>query len=696
MRQVRVLFALLSIASVLLAACGGTAPQEPAGQQPTAAPQAPAAQQPTAAAQAPAEQPTAAPAPAEPTAAPAEPTAAAAPAEPAAPAAESDLPVDVPREQVLVVDQIFRYSVVDNFNFFVPGPPSPTQQGLLYDTLWYLDQETGEWINSLAVDKPQYNADATQMTVKLRPGMMWSDGVEFSADDLVYTVNTLKNNPGMTWSAEMKLYVKDVQKTDNSTVVFTLNEPNIRFHTYFTARYNAVYMMAKHVWEKASDPKTFTNNPPVSLGAYTFAEADPNGFWMLYKRRDDWQKTTVGVINNKPGPQYILSVFYGDSAKKAIAVSRHNLDVLFDADIEAFQAIQGSTPTMRSWFADFPWAYPNELDFRYFGFNQSAAPYDNKDVRWALTLALDIVDLQTNYIGGVTRVTPLPMPATSLLMKLYGVPLEPWLEELTIDVGNGETFQPYDPDVPKKIAAWAREQGYNVPADEDTEGLRDRFGLGWWKHAPDVAEKLLLKNGFTKGADGKWLKPDGSPWTIKMIAAPDENDVYRLATGFQDQLKQFGIDVEIQSLERNPYTERQQNGDFEATSSWGLLAINANPDLWQALNSVHSRFFTPVGKSTAGSGSNNILRFKAPELDTFADDLSKINPDDPKVQELGQQALKYWVENMLTTNTISFKKFTSFDDTYWTGWPTSENPTRQPLYWFIGGRFTFADVEPKK
>jgi peptide/nickel transport system substrate-binding protein len=66
------------------------------------------------------------------------------------------------------------------------------------------------------------------------------------------------------------------------------------------------------------------------------------------------------------------------------------------------------------------------------------------------------------------------------------------------------------------------------------------------------------------------------------------------------------------------------------------------------------------------------------------------------VAQLGQEALKVWVENMLTTNTISFKKFTSFDDTYWTGWPTSENPTRQPLYWFIGGRFTFADVAAKQ
>jgi peptide/nickel transport system substrate-binding protein len=670
----------------LITACGSQAPGAP---EPTAAP-APEA---TAAPGAP--EPTAAPGAPEATAAP-EPTAApAVPAEQSAPAAESGLPVSVPRESVLVVDQIFRYSVVDNFNFFVSGPPSPTRQGLVYDTLWYLDQQTGEWINALAEDKPQYNADSTEMTVKLRKGIMWSDGVEFSADDVVYTVTTLKGTPGLTWSAEMNLYVKDVQKTDDSTVVFTLNEANPRFHAFFTARYNAVYIMAKHVWEKASDIKTFANFPPVSLGAYVPQESDPNGFWELFKRRDDWQQTTVGLVNNKPGPEYILSIFYGDSAKKAIAVSRHNLDILFDADIEAFDAIRNSTPSFRSWFADFPWAYPNELDYRYFGPNHGTPPYDNKDVRWALALATDVVDLQTNYIGGVTRITPIPLPATGLLMQLYHEPMEPWLKELTLDIGNGETFQPYDADVPKKVAAWAREQGYVVPEDSDAAGLRDRFGMGWWKYDPEVAGKLLTKAGFSKGGDGTWLKPDGQPWTIKVLAAPDENDVYRLAIGFQDQMKTFGVDVEVEALERQPYTDRQNVGDFEITSSWGLATPNANPDLWQGLNSVHSRFFTPVGTSTAGTGSANIVRFKAPEIDTIVDELSKLSPEDPKVSELGQQAMKYWVENMLTIPTISFKKFTSIDETYWTNWPTAENPKRQPLYWFMGGRFTFADVEPK-
>ena len=60
----------------------------------------------------------------------------------------SQLPVSVPRNQVYVADQIFRYSVANNFNLFVPnGPPNPTRQGLVYDTLWYLDQNSGEWMS---------------------------------------------------------------------------------------------------------------------------------------------------------------------------------------------------------------------------------------------------------------------------------------------------------------------------------------------------------------------------------------------------------------------------------------------------------------------------------------------------------------------------------------------------------------------
>jgi peptide/nickel transport system substrate-binding protein len=451
-------------------------------------------------------------------------------------------------------------------------------------------------------------------------------------------------------------------------------------------------MMAKHVWETQPDLKSFTNYPPVSLGAYVAQDADPNGYWELFKRRDDWQSTTPGIITGQPGPDYILTIFYGPSTSKVIAMARHELDVLFDLDYDAFKPLIESTPTARSWFKDFPWAYGNELDTRWFGFNYTVPPYDNKDVRWALALAMDIVGLQTDYIGGVAKLTPIPIPATPLHQALYHIPLEPWLRSLTIDVGNGETFQPYDSDAPLKIATWAQQQGYNVPTDPDS--LRERFGAGTWKHAPDIAEKLLLKNGFRRDNNSKWLLPDGKTWTMPMLAAPDENDVYRLALGAQDQLKKFGIDVQIETLERDPYNNRNASGDFVTTSTWGALPINAHPDIWQGLNSLHSRFFTPIGKSTAGAGSNNIERFRFPELDALIEQMGRLSPEDPQVLDLGRQVMQFWVSNMVRLHTISFKKFITQDTQYWSGFPTAEDPKRQPLYWFIGGRFSFAGITP--
>ena len=146
------------------------------------------------------------------------------------------------------------------------------------DTLWYIDPERGldgVWENSLAAEKPIYNADFTEMTVKLRPGIYWSDGVEFTADDLIYTVETQIKNPGMRWSALLALNVESVSSPEPWTVRFKLKKPNSRFHSLFTVRFNAIWIMPKHVFEKAADPQKFDFNPPVSIGAYKLHSFDP-------------------------------------------------------------------------------------------------------------------------------------------------------------------------------------------------------------------------------------------------------------------------------------------------------------------------------------------------------------------------------------------------------------------------------------
>lgn len=625
-------------------------------------------------------------------AAPAGDGAAAPDAAPAADTSPSQLPVDVPREEVFVADQIFRYSVIDNYNFWVNGPHEPHRHALMMETFWYRDAETGERINGAAASDPIYNEDFTQLTVDLRDNIYWSDGVQFTADDVVYTVELLKSNPELAkggWSAEFNNTLDSIEKTGDFSVQFNLNQPAPRFHTLFETRWNGVYMMPKHIFETVEDPVTFTFSEPVVLGAYNVVEADPNGYWELFERREDWERTPAGIVVGKPGPKYVLTVFYGDSTKKAIAMSRGDLDVFFDVDFEAFQTVLDTTPTARSWYKEFPWAYPNEIDVRHFVFNQEADPvYANKDVRWALALALDIVELQTEYIGGVAKVTVMPVPPTSALSAKYLEPLEEWLLNLEIEVAPGEMYKPYDPTIPDQIAAWAEDQGYTVPG-----APREVFGTGWWKYDPETAEKLLLKNGFTRDGSGKWLKPDGTPWTLEIQSPPDENDAFRMANAAADMWSDFGIDVNLLGLERSVWDQNNAVGQFEVSTPWYSFVL-ASGDSWPQTRGWHPDLYVPKGEDSRSTGGSNIARINDPKVGELIDAMVPVNPDSEENVAITTDLLKHWVEQMYFITPIAFKKFVTWDERYWTSFPTSEDPKYMPLYWFQGGKFAFQGLEP--
>src|SRR5215207_8312278 len=108
---------------------------------------------------------------------------------------------NLPRNQTLIVEN--PEGTIRNagwFNIWAvnAGGQSTGLHQLALDTFWYIDPDhgiDGVWDNSLAAEPPIYNADFTEMTVKLRQGIFWSDGKEFTADDVVFTTDThLKTN----------------------------------------------------------------------------------------------------------------------------------------------------------------------------------------------------------------------------------------------------------------------------------------------------------------------------------------------------------------------------------------------------------------------------------------------------------------------------------------------------------------------
>jgi peptide/nickel transport system substrate-binding protein len=252
--------------------------------------------------------------------------------------------------------------------------------------------------------------------------------------------------------------------------------------------------------------------------------------------------------------------------------------------------------------------------------------------------------------------------------------MEEWLMAFELDLGTGETFQPYDPDAPQRVIEYARSRGYAVPEDQAAQD--QAFGLGWYKYAPEVAEQLLIKNGFSRDGDGNWLLPDGTPWTIEILTDTDlATDMgSRNAVAAAQQWNKFGIDAEVFPSESR--ADLYNTGDFEVSSDWPAQEPwGAGPDLYRVLDLWNSAYETPIGEIAAGHAG----RWSSPEMDVVIADLRETDPADYQaVVDVGIEGLKIAVTEMPGIPTFGYIGFIAWDETYWTNWPGVENPYTQP------------------
>jgi peptide/nickel transport system substrate-binding protein len=601
---------------------------------------------------------------------------------------------NLPRNETLIVEN--PEGTIKNagwFNIWAinAGGQSTGLHQLAMDTLWYIDPDhgiDGVWDNSLAAEKPHYNADFTEMTVKLRKGIYWSDGVEFTADDVVYTVETHLKTNGLRWSAAIQVAVAGISAPDPYTVVFKLKKPNSRFHALFTVRWNAMWMMPKHVFEKAGDLVKFAFNPPVSLGAYTLYSFDPNGGWFIWQLRDDWQRTTLGRFD-KPGPKYVAYIDPGPPDKRVIAQLNHQLDIIHDTSPEGMFTLAKQSKSSHGWFKGFPFAHPDPTLAAVI-LNNQLDIFKNRDVRWALALLIDMKQVSMASYRGAATISAIGVPPTGTYPDYYHVPLEAWLKDFELDTGKHK-IKPYDPEIGKGIAAMLRpSMGEQIPTKPDE--IAKAFGRGWWKPNPQAAQELLERAGFAKRGD-KWFTPDGKPFAIRITVEGELRPVMtRAGTMIAQQWRQFGIDATT-VVAQGTLTDRRNAGDFDAMISWSVETWGGHPDLSFFLDSWHSQFVAPPGQPQP---PRNYQRWSNPELDAIIEKIRKIDFDDPQGVALGLDYLKLAVREMPTIPLMSYNVFTVMDDTYWTGYPNAETaPYTDPVPNWGNTRYMMTKLKPR-
>jgi peptide/nickel transport system substrate-binding protein len=545
---------------------------------------------------------------------------------------------------------------------------------LALDTLWYIDPERGldgAWENSLASEPPIYNADFTEMTAKLRPGLAWSDGTPFTSADVAYTVDVHIKTPGMRWSALLAINVESVSTPDPTTVVFKLKKPNSRFHALFTVRFNAIWIMPKHIFEKAGDPLKFAFNKPVSLGAYVLHSYDPDGKWYIWQLRDDWQKSSLGRYG-KPGPKYAAYVDGGPPDKRVIAQLNHDLDVVHDVAPEGMFTLAKQSKSIKTWFKTFPFAHPDPT-LPSVIFNMQNPLYQNRDVRWALALLIDIKAVSMASYRGAATISAIGIPPTGTHPADYHQPMQEWLGNFEIDTGKRK-IKPYDATVGEQIAAMLRPSMKDQIPTDPAE-ISKAFGYGWWKPNPQAAAELLERAGFTKRGDA-WQTPDGKPFSIKLMVEGETRPVMtRAGTMIAQQWRQFGIDAKI-DLAQGTMLDRRNAGDFDTFLGWSVETYGGHPDLAFFLDSWHSQFVAKPGQIQS---PRNWQRWSNAELDAIIEAIRKTPIEDKRTVEFGRDYAKLIVREMPVIPLMAYNVFTSMDETYWTGFPDASNPYANPV-----------------
>ena len=277
-----------------------------------------------------------------------------------------------------------------------------------------------------------------------------------------------------------------------------------------------VPILPEHIWSEV-DPADaegeFANDDPIGTGPFRVIEHRKGEFTRMAANKD--------YFKGAPALDEVIFIIYANTDLMIEALKQGELDIITAVPGAQFKALEeASDPDIVALAADSP-------SFTELSFNVWEDPDSlgnplllDKNVRVAIEYAIDrqeIIDVA--YLGygtiGTTIVPPL---------------FEYWHYD------PGDDFRSYN---------------------------------------PEKAKEILEEAGYTSGADGIRVSPDGEPLDFTLLLRSESPDNQKAGTMLKDMLEEVGIALTVSVIDEGTLTDRIYEGDFDMFI-WGWF-VDVDP-----------------------------------------------------------------------------------------------------------------------
>jgi len=233
--------------------------------------------------------------------------------------------------------------------------------------------------------------DGLVITFHLKKGIKWQDGVEFTADDVLFGYKTIIDEKTLSAYKEDYFQVKKAEVLDKYTFRVTYDKP----YAPSLASWGSLVVLPKHILENEDINKTGFSRKPIGTGPFKFKEWIPGQKVML--------EANENYFEARPYLDGVVIRIIPDPTTMFLELKTKGLDWIGLSPLQ-YQK-QTETEFFKKNYKKF--RYPS-FTYTYLGFNLKHPWFSDKRIRQAIAFSLDKEEIVKGVLLGLGSISTGP------------------------------------------------------------------------------------------------------------------------------------------------------------------------------------------------------------------------------------------------------------------------------------------------